>query len=230
MLSAKFIFHPPQSPFICLPSVIWSVTSPVIHRCDCKLWLFVLKHVNLVKVCQRPTPREKNKIKHLNVMESWGWSPFGCYLTSCRPPPSRQMSCIHPFVHPSIHQLIISNATGLEIITIWITWRGDGYKEDRRPVTQVLWVETLTMLRRSASCPPPLPGSHTDPNVRCRQKHGQAGTDVAAWARSVENALLDVLPHRGLDCLFTTCWVVTLRTGLLNLMISSRRATLPPRV
>lgn len=103
MLSAKFIFHPPQSPFICLPSVIWSVTSPVIHRCDCKLWLFVLKHVNLVKVCQRPTPREKNKIKHLNVMESWGRSPFGCYLTFCRPPPSRQMSCIHPFVHPSIH-------------------------------------------------------------------------------------------------------------------------------
>lgn len=36
-------------------------------------------------------------------MESWGWSPFGCYLTFCRPPPSRQMSCIHPFVHPSIH-------------------------------------------------------------------------------------------------------------------------------
>lgn len=182
----QIYFPSPSVPsVICLPSVIWSVTSPVIHRCDCKLWLFVLKHVNLVKVCQRSTPHKKNKIKHLNVMESWGWSPFGCYLTFCRPPPSRQMSCIHPFVHPSIHQLIISDATGLEIITIWITWRGDGYKEDRRPVTQVLWVETLTMLRRSASCPPPLPGSHTDPNVRCRQKHWQAGTDVAAWARSV---------------------------------------------
>lgn len=137
---------------------------------------------------------------------------------------------LHPSVCPSIHQLIISDATGLEIITIWITWRGDGYKEDRRPVTQVLWVETLTMLRRSASCPPPLPSSHTDPNVRCRQKHWQAGTDVAAWARLVENAPLDVLPHRGLDCLFTTFWVVTLRAGRSNLMISSRRATLPPRV
>lgn len=84
------------------PSVPFHLSSKchlVCYKsCNSSLWLQV------VAFCAetRPTPREKNKIKHLNVMESWGWSPFGCYLTFCRPPPSRQMSCIHPFVHPSI--------------------------------------------------------------------------------------------------------------------------------
>lgn len=172
-------------------------------------------------------------------MESWGWPPFGCYLTFCRPPPSRQMSCIHPFVHPSISWPSVT-------LQDWKSLQSVLLEEAMVTRTVVLWRrcfggdtnDAKTFSRwRSASCPPPLPSSHTDPNVSRRQKHWQAGTDVAAWApRSVENAPLDVLPHRGLDCLFTTCWVVTLHTGWSNLrpapelMISSRRATLPPRV
>lgn len=116
----QIYFPPPSVPsVICLPSVIWSVTSPVIHPCDCKLWLFVLKHVNLVKVCQRPTPRKKiyktlKRDGELGLTSLWVLPDF---LSSSTFPSDE----LHPSVRPSIHQLTISDATGLEIITICIT-------------------------------------------------------------------------------------------------------------
>lgn len=87
-------------PFLsCLPSVIRSVTSPVILPCVCELWLFVLKQT-WWKFVAFPLPHKKNK----NISVAWSVgmiSLSGCFLTFSRPPaPPRQTSCIHPFIHP----------------------------------------------------------------------------------------------------------------------------------
>lgn len=57
-------FTSPPSPFLsCLPSVIGSVTSPVILPRVCKSWLFVLKHVNLMEASPFLHPQTNKKKK-----------------------------------------------------------------------------------------------------------------------------------------------------------------------
>lgn len=67
--------HSPPSPFLnCLPSVIRSVTSPVILPRVCKSWLFVLKHVNLMEVRRLFLPPLQKTIKILKMLQRGGES------------------------------------------------------------------------------------------------------------------------------------------------------------
>lgn len=114
-VSARLFSTPPPcsppSPLLsCLPSVIRSVTSPVIHPCVCKLWLSVLKQTGGILLLF-PPPSQKKK-NNFNGMESWerrvpadfplgaSWRSLSLSVHLRLP---HQTSCIHPFIHPFIH-------------------------------------------------------------------------------------------------------------------------------
>lgn len=97
---------PPPLPLLsCLPSVIQSVTSPVIHPCVCKSWLCVLKQPGGGLLLVSFPPSQKGK-KEIVEVENWEWRiPGDLPLGASRPSvctcasPSHEL---HPSVHPSI--------------------------------------------------------------------------------------------------------------------------------
>ena len=187
--------HSPPSPFLnCLPSVTRSVTSPVILPCVCKLWLFVLKHVNLVEGSPPPPPpplppkkKKKSTYKHLRRVESWEGrrSCSGCFLTFS-PPPSRR---IHPFIHPFRHPSISwrQRRSGLESSNLdylkkkrWL--RGGPSCSVAGALggdeAQTFWTSPLHWSPLGLGRSPPLPVSHTDTHTHTHQSQARTLTQV----------------------------------------------------
>ena len=187
--------HSPPSLFLnCLPSVIWSVTSPVILPCVLQVVAFCAE-TNLAGSLS-PFP-EKNQTLQWAAKSGRDWiTDWSSFLGAFPdfPPPLRLPSCVHPFIHPcDIHPSVDhqwrprTGIINLDYLKKRWCWGGpwcSGWRRFPRPRHSAsdftVKLDRASGARHHFLSHPQIHRSVTGMNAdRC---FPHAGTDVAVWA------------------------------------------------